>query len=481
MIQQATTRFSAPSEAAEEALDLDDPFIGLLGQGSARDDLWLGKAVPRYTSYPPATAFHEGVTAQEYKSVLAAIPPEEPVSFYLHVPFCKALCLYCGCHTLPTQQHERVTHYLDSVHRELEHLALTAPRARRVGRIHFGGGSPNILSEKDLGALFGALARRFDMTACRETAMELDPRLVTKAQVRALRMVGVNRVSLGVQDFTPEVQEAIGREQAYETVLEAYNLLREHDIAHINMDLMYGLPLQSPVTMAATARKVAALRPERVALFSYAHIPQAKKHQKALEQYVLPGPYAALALEKAARDVLREAGYVEIGMDHFALPEDSLAKAQAAGALRRNFQGYTDDTAQTLLGLGASSIGRTASQFFQNARAVDEYQQKIASEGFATSRGVRLSSEDKLRGAIIETLMCTMEVNLETVCRQHHYALSAIGAEIEALAPYEKAGIITREGYKIKLAVPHRMAVRVIASVFDATQRAEGAPVSRAV
>lgn len=481
LIEQ-TTLFSQNSWGAEEKTpDLDDPFRGVLGQGSSRDALWLGKAAPRYTSYPPATAFQDGVAPEEYKAVLAALPPEEPVSLYLHVPFCRALCLYCGCHTAPTQQHERVANYLEFVHRELEHVALTSARARRVARVHFGGGSPNIMSEKDMGLMFGALVRRFDLSSCEEIAMELDPRLMTKAQVRTLRMIGVTRVSLGVQDFDPEVQDAIGRVQPYDMVESACGLLREHDIKNISFDLLYGLPIQSPVSIADTARRVVALRPSRVSLFSYAHMPQSKKHQKVLEQYVMPGPYAALALERAARAVLCDAGYVEIGMDHFALPEDSLAKAAMDKRLRRNFQGYTDDASAVLLGLGSSAIGRLASRYFQNEHDTDGYQKTISAKGFATKRGLKLFEEDKLRAEIIESLLCYMTVNLEDMCRKHNYALSSLGAELEALADYEKAGIISRNGYKIALAIPQRMAVRAVASLFDVSSRDAPSPSSRIV
>ncbi len=465
----------------EEEADFgpEDPFLGLVGQGPARDELWLGKHVPRYTSYPPATAFQEDVSAETYASMLSVLPSGEPVSLYIHIPFCQSLCLFCGCHTTPTRQHDRISSYLDAVYREMDYLSQQSPRSRRIGQIHFGGGSPNILSEKDFGLMFGSLARRFDLSSCGEIAMELDPRLVTKAQARTLVMTGVTRVSLGVQDFNTDVQNAVGREQSYEQVVGAYDLLRNLGLRNVNFDLMYGLPLQSPTSVAETARRVAALKPERIALFSYAHVPQAKPHQKALEQFILPGPHAALAMEKAAREVLREAGYIEIGMDHFALPEDSLAKAFFAGCLRRNFQGYTDDQSSALLGLGASSIGKMPNAYFQNARDIATYQKKIAEKAFATTRGLYLSGEDKLRAAIIESLMCYLSADIETLCRKHNYALSALGAEIEFLAPYEKAGLISREGYKIRLTTPYRMAARVIASVFDATQRTPEMPVSR--
>lgn len=478
MIRQATIpRHTA--EIDDDAAELDDPFAGFLGRPAARDALWLGRQAPRYTSYPPATAFQDGFTPEAYKAVLRTMAPEEPVSLYLHVPFCQALCLYCGCHTCPTQRHERITDYLAAVHKELETIALTTERPRRISHLHFGGGSPNIMSEKDLGLMFGALARRFDLTHCSEIAMELDPRLITKAQARTLGLVGVTRVSLGVQDFDPDVQQAIGRVQPFEMVKAACDRLREAGVARINFDLMYGLPMQSPASVAETARKALELKPDRIAFFSYAHVPQVKAHQKALEQYILPGPHAALAMERAGRDVLREAGYIEIGMDHFARPSDPLAKAWKNHKLRRNFQGYTDDSAVSMLGLGASSIGRAPGGYFQNARDIDAYQAQIRQQGLATARGLRLSGEDKFRAAIIEELMCYMKVNLELVCREHHTSPASLMEALDALQPFEEAGIIKRQGYRIELAIPQRMAVRVIASVFDKTLRTPDAPVSR--
>jgi oxygen-independent coproporphyrinogen-3 oxidase len=468
-------------EGEERLLDLDDPFIGLLGQKTGRDELWLGKAVPRYTSYPPATAFREDFTPEMYKTALQRLSPEQPVSLYLHVPFCQALCLYCGCNTCATQQHDRITNYMGFALREIENIALSAERERKISHLHFGGGSPNILSEKDFGLLFGSLARRFDMSGCGEIAMELDPRLVTKAQAKILGMLGVTRVSLGVQDFDPKVQQAVGRKQSYELVKAACNELREAGVRHICFDLMYGLPFQSPASLAETARDAVSLRPNRIALFSYAHVPQVKKHQRALEQYLLPGPHACVAMESAARHVLRQAGYVEIGMDHFALPADPLSLAAVEGRLQRNFQGYTDDKAASLLGVGASSIGHMPGVYYQNARATEDYEERIRAYGFATSRGLVLTGEDRLRAAVIESLMCHMAVNLEKLCRQFNFALSAFTEELEALRPFEDAGLVRRSGYKIFLTTPYRMAVRVIASLFDKTARQADAPVSRAV
>ncbi len=469
-----------PASESDDLPGLDDPFFGLLGQPSRQEDLWLGKTVPRYTSYPPATAFQDNFTPGTYRTALELLAPERAISLYMHVPYCKTLCLYCGCHTCATQRHEDVSDYLALMHRELETIALSAPRPRLVSQIHLGGGSPNILSEKDFGLLFGALARRFDLSGCREVAVELDPRQITKAQVRTLAMMGVTRVSLGVQDFNPEVQKAIGREQPFAMVRDACDMLRAAQIEAINFDLIYGLPFQSPTALADTARLAASLSPSRIALFSYAHVPQLKKHQRALEQYIMPGPHASLAMETMARNALCDAGYVEIGMDHFAKPSDSLTRAAQDGRLRRNFQGYTDDTADALLGVGASSIGKATDAYFQNARDLKAYGEAIQAHGLATTRGLKLSGEDRFRAAIIESLMCTMSVNLERVCRQFDYSLAALAPEIQALAPFEEHGIVRREGHKITMILPSRMAVRVIASLFDKTARSGPVVGSRA-
>lgn len=475
----ALTREEAGYDETEQ--ELDDPFLGILGQGSLAESLWLGRQAPRYTSYPPATAFTQEVGVADYKAALAAYPETAPLSLYLHVPFCKALCLYCGCNTCATQQHERVTRYMGFVNREIENVARQSSAARPISHIHFGGGSPNILSEKDMGFLFGSLVRQFNLAGCQEIAMELDPRLITKAQAKVLGLLGVTRVSLGVQDFEPKVQTVIGRKQSYELVKEACGLLRGEGIRYINFDLMYGLPLQSPASVAETARDAVSLYPSRISLFSYAHVPQAKKHQKALEEFILPGPHACLAMEAAARQVFRDAGYVEIGMDHFARPEDPLAVAYQEERIRRNFQGYTDDRAEGMIGIGASSIGQLPGAFYQNTRDAADYEASVKANGFATARGVRLSGEDKLRAAIIESLMCYMTVNLETLCRAHHYSMAAIGQSIEALTPFVQHGLVSMEGYKITLTTPHRMAIRVIASLFDKTARSPDAPVSRAL
>lgn len=434
---------------------------------STANELWLGVPAPRYTSYPPATAFHDSVVVFDYEDILAALPADEEVSLYLHIPFCRDLCLFCACNTNITRRDERVLNYLDCLQREMEMLSGLTGKPRRVSRLHLGGGTPNILMDDSFKELFSALNHFFDLRACREIAVELDPRLVTKSQAKTLASCGVTRVSLGVQDFNPAVQKIIHREQPFDRIEQACRLLRDAGVRHINFDMMYGLPRQTPASMAQSARQAASLRPDRIALFSYAHVPQIKKHQEALEAYGLPDPKTAVTMEWQARQVLVEAGYEEIGMDHFALPGDSLAKAAAKKHLRRNFQGYTDDKTAVLLGLGASAISRTAYGYFQNERDVTSYQKLVESRELAVVRGHRLNGADRLRAALIEELMCTMACDLEALCQKHHFALGSLVREFETLKPFIKAGIVVKDNFLIQLATPHRAAIRVICRIFD--------------
>ncbi len=443
-------------------------------------ELWLAKPVPRYTSYPPAPAFHDGINANSYAAALSSLGADERVSLYVHVPFCHKLCLYCGCHTSVTKRPELVERYLDVLIKEMETLTAVLGRRPRVSHLHFGGGTPNIMSAKDMAGLFAAMHRLFDFSDCREAAMELDPRVVTREQTAVLAECGVTRVSLGVQDFNHEVQVAVQREQPYAMVAEVCDWLRGAGINAINFDLMYGLPLQTRQTVADTATKTLNLSPSRVAIFSYAHVPQFKRHQQALEQYGLPDRYALLEMESAARSVLAGNGYAEIGMDHFAKPDDGMAIALQEGRLRRNFQGYTDDTADVLLGTGASSIGCASGAFFQNERDVRTYESIVDSGRLATARGLVLSKEDKLRAAVIEQMMCYMGCDLDAICRAHGFPADTFAPELEALRQFSDAGVISVEGSRITLSSPHRMAIRVISHAFDRYSTGKPATSSRA-
>ena len=429
-------------------------------------DLWLGQAAPRYTSYPPAPFFTTQVGADDYALSLKGLPENDDVSLYIHIPFCRSLCLYCGCNTQVTQRVDRVQEYLDSLKREIAMVsALTGKR--RVNFLHFGGGTPNLLGAQDMRDLFACLGEHFDLGSAREIAMELDPRVAGEDQAKILADCGVTRVSLGAQDFNPEVQAIVHRHQPYERVAELCAQMRDAGITRINIDLMYGLPKQTPETITATARQVCTLRPARVALFSYAHVPQIKKHQLALEEHGLPNLYERLALDRAAREVLTANRYRAIGIDHFAQEGDSLTLALDEGRLHRSFQGYTDDDSTTLIGLGCSSISQTKDGYFQSEHDERAYQGLIALGKLPTQRGFLLSPEDRLRRAIIEQLMGTMACDVAAICQRYNFPIENLASDFERLKPYEDAGLIALDSATLRLTTPYRMALRVISKAFD--------------
>lgn len=430
-------------------------------------DLWLGAAVPRYTSYPPTTAFHEGVGAEEYAAALSRLPVHEPVSLYVHIPFCDSLCLYCGCNTGVTHRADRITRYLEALGQEMRLVAGLVKSRLPLRHLHFGGGTPNILSPEMMRDIFAQLRQHFDLTACKEIAVELDPRIVTQEKVNILAECGVTRASLGIQDFKDDVQELVQRIQPFGKVADVCAWLRASGISNINFDLMYGLPLQTPESVAETARQVCGLAPARIALFSYAHLPRLKKHQKVLELHGIPDPLTRLAMDDAARQVFAGTGYVPVGMDHFAKPGDGLVRAMLDGRLKRNFQGYTDDAAEALIAFGPSSISQLQDGFFQNERLTDPYQACVHAGKLAASRGYLLKVQDRLRGAIIERLMCDLACDIGAVCKQYGVAIDAFAPEFKKLEIFAARGLIEREGDFIRLTSPWRMAIRVICHVFD--------------
>lgn len=431
------------------------------------EGIWLERSVPRHAGYPPVSAFHKGVTDDDYADSLADLAPDDAVSLYAHVPYCRKQCLYCGCHTTVTHRDERIERYLESVKQEILLLAAVAETPHRISSLRFGGGSPNILSSAMMEDVFSTLAKYFDFSECSEIAMELDPRLITRDQARQLATLGVTRVSLGVQDFQADVQQAIGREQPYAMVEERYDWLRSARIKSVDIDLMYGLPLQSPTSLADTARQVALLAPDRIALFPYVHMPQSKKHQQALEDCGLPDGHQLPAMDRAARDVFVSAGYAEIGVDHFAMRDDGLTHALAEKRLRRNFHGYTDDMAATLIGVGASSISRTPDGYFQNERDIELYQDMLSLGILPTVRGVALSDDDRLRADIIESLICYMDVDINALCDFHGLSPDVLMDELDELELLEAAGIIVAEGPSIRVAPAHRMATGAVCHIFD--------------
>ena len=382
----------------------------------------LERAVPRYTSYPTAPNFSAAVDANVYRSWLAGLPGEATLSLYLHVPFCRELCHYCGCHTKATLRDEPIEAYAQ---RLVEEIALVADHAgrRKVTHIHWGGGTPSILDDYLLKFITNELTHRFNLSAVREHAIELDPRYVTRPLLQALREIGVNRASLGVQDFSAHVQQAAGRIQPFDTVKTAVELLNDFGIDRINIDLMYGLPKQTVADVRRTATLAHELKPQRVAVFGYAHVPWFRPQQRLIAQSDLPSSPERLAQAEAAHETLVQFGYRPIGLDHYAKADDQLAAK--SGRLQRNFQGYTDDDADALVGLGASAISRLPQGFAQNAPAVGNYSHAIAEGKLATMKGIALSDEDRLRGSIIERLMCDMAVDLDAIAHESGLAIAA--------------------------------------------------------
>ena len=374
---------------------------------------------PRYTSYPTAPHFDESVTPEIYAGWLAALPAETGISLYLHVPYCRAICHYCGCHTKAALRDEPVIDYAEGMIAEIELIAAAIGRRQKVSHIHWGGGTPSLLPIPSLKAVAEKLKAAFDILPDVEHAIELDPRTVTPELAETLKAAGVTRASLGVQDFDATVQEAIGRIQPIETVEAAVTALRAAGIDKINFDLMYGLPHQSAETIRRTVELTRSFRPSRIALFGYAHVPWFKTHQRLIDEAALPGASERIALETTARTALAEAGYEAIGLDHFALHDDEMAVAARTGELHRNFQGYTTDDAPALIGIGASSIGKLAEGYAQNDPATNRWRKAIDAGRLPIAKGRALDADDRLRAAIIERVMCDYAVDLDEVTAAH--------------------------------------------------------------
>ena len=422
----------------------------------------IDRRVPRYTSYPTAPHFHRGIDEARYRRWLAELDRESPVSLYLHIPFCHRLCWYCGCHTSIERRPGPIEAYVDALATELDTVADAVGARLPASAVHLGGGTPNMLPAAAMGRLFAAIRRRFDLPASAEIAAEIDPRVLTPEWVEAAAGAGLSRASLGVQDVDPTVQRAINRLQPFATTERAVGLLRAAGVGSINLDLMYGLPHQSVDSIVATVDTVTALAPERIALFGYAHVPWMKPSQKILSGAALPGPVARLEQQAAAAERLVGAGYVRIGLDSFARPTDPLAQ----GA-RRNFQGYTTDAAATLIGLGASAIGRLPQGYVQAATAIPEWQAAVTAGRLPVARGIALTPEDRFRGEIIERLMCELEVDIDEVAARHGRSPAAVDEELLDLGGFERDRLVCRDGGRLRVTERGRPFVRSVCAVFD--------------
>ena len=431
------------------------------------DILRFDRRVPRYTSYPTAADFTPAVDAATYGDWLANLPPGEDVSLYLHIPFCRSLCWFCGCHTTVARRAAPVDAYLGLMMREIDMLAEALGPHHRVVHVHWGGGTPTIVGPRGIARLAGRLRGRFSLAPGADFAVEIDPRAASRETVAALADAGVTRASLGVQDFDPGVQRAINRVQPLALTARVADWLRAAGIEALNIDLLYGLPGQTVATITRTVDSVLALEPQRIALYGYAHVPWIKRHQRLIDEAALPGAAQRLALAQAATARFVARGYVAIGLDHLALPSDPLAMAARQGRLRRNFQGYTTEPAEVLLGLGASAIGTLPEGYVQNAPRATDYRAAIDGGGFATARGVAISDDDRLRRSVIERLMCDLEVDLAALCGGAANAQARFGEDVAALAPLEARGAVAIDGMRIRVAADARLLLRVVCAAFD--------------
>jgi oxygen-independent coproporphyrinogen-3 oxidase len=429
---------------------------------------YFSARLPRYTSYPTAPHFSTEVDAKRYETWLSRVDPRSELALYLHVPFCRRMCWYCGCNMRVIARYSPVTSYVGAIIREIELAARVLPQGISVRHIHWGGGTPTALAPEDMIRIAETLQRQFNILDKAEIAVEIDPRTFTPGNAVALGKIGCTRASLGVQEFDEKVQTAINRVQPIVMIEKTLELLREQGVKAINFDLMYGLPYQTPETLKNTIEQAATLNPDRIALFGYAHVPWMAKNQRMISEEALPTPLMRYEQAKVAGGALAGEGYVKIGLDHFARPEDSMAVALREGRLHRNFQGYTDDEAGAIVAFGASAISALPDGFAQNTVETGAYTRAVNSGALPIAKGVAFRGEDKLRGAIIERLMCDMEVDLEDIRRRHAPDRGNFLDEMSQLRGLAAEGLCTLEGTCVRVPDEARLALRVVCSVFDA-------------
>lgn len=426
---------------------------------------------PRYTSYPTVPAWSEAFGPEQAGQALAraAETRDEPLSLYVHLPFCARLCLFCGCTVEITRRADRVERYLDALELEIAAVAERLGARRRVSQLHWGGGTPTHLDVAQIRRVHGALARHFRFDPGAEISIEVHPHVTTFEQVDALTELGFARFSMGVQDTDPEVQAVIHRDQSIEETAALVAHCRARGVASVNLDLMYGLPAQSEATFERTLADVASIRPDRLAIYGYAHVPWLKPFQRALEQHHLPDAALRARLFALAVERLTAQGYELLGLDHFALPGDTLVQALHEGRLHRNFQGYTDQRAEEMVSFGMSAIGDVGGAFLQNARDAAGYEERLASGNLATVKGMLRSPEDDLRRAVIQDLMCRMRLDLDEL--EPRFGRDDLAAhfapEWRRLEPLAAEGLCRLSPRRIEVLPTGRLFLRHVAMVFD--------------
>ncbi|HEY9268261.1 MAG TPA: oxygen-independent coproporphyrinogen III oxidase [Methylotenera sp.] len=426
---------------------------------------------PRYTSYPTADRFVEAFTEDAYKLTLdqrrvggLALP----LSIYVHIPFCENLCFYCACNKIITKHHERSVEYLGYLSKEIDLHVKHLGVGQTISQLHLGGGSPTFFSDNELSELMATIKRSFTLAPGGEYSIEIDPRTVDEKRLAHIASLGFNRLSFGVQDFDPEVQKAVHRIQPAEQVFSLVEAARALKFDSVNVDLIYGLPKQTSESFKKTLEQVVALKPERIALYAYAHLPERFKPQRRIDSYELPAASDKIAMLSNALSTFVDAGYVYIGMDHFALPTDALAIAKRQGRLHRNFQGYSTQPDCDLIGLGVSSIGRIGATYSQNAKTLEEYYDFLNQGRFPVVRGLALSRDDLVRRAVIMALMCQGSLQYESIELAYMIDFkSYFAAELEALKELEKSGMVVLEDAGIQVTDFGWFFVRAVAMLFD--------------
>lgn len=436
-----------------------DPQLARLGLFDAR--------VPRYTSYPTAPHFGPETGPRDFAAWIEAVPERSEISLYLHVPFCRRLCWFCACRTQGTTSDEPVRAYVQTLKAELALLRAHLPRGVSLSRLHWGGGTPTLLSADLIRDLAETVFSVAPLAVDGEFSVEIDPNEIDDARLDALAAAGMNRASIGVQDFDPMIQKAIGREQAYELTRDVAARIRDRGVASLNADILYGLPFQTGPRIADSVQKLLTLSPDRVALYGYAHVPWMSRRQQMIPSDAMPTPEERLSLFETARQLFLWDGYVEVGIDHFARPEDGMARALRAGTLKRNFQGYTDDPSPVLIGLGASSISRFPQGFAQNASGTAEHTKAIRAGQFSTHKGHAFRGEDLLRARIIEALMCDFHVSRAELLQRFDVSADRIETLFQvAVAEFGDMLQVTEDGLRIPDRA--RPLTRMIARAFDA-------------
>lgn len=423
---------------------------------------------PRYTSYPTAPNFSDKVDSKTYKNWLENLPSNQDISLYFHIPFCQQMCWYCGCFTTVTKRYAPIENYVQIL---IDELRLTADLIReknlKIAHIHFGGGSPTMVLPQDFSEIMGEVRQHFCVNSDAEIAIEIDPRNINEEKIKTYAKKGVNRASIGVQDFNPDVQKAINREQSFETVYDCVKVLRTHGIKNINFDLIYGLPEQTVEMVKKNIDFSLLMNPDRIALFGYAHVKWKKKQMRLINEDDLPDEKERIAMFSEATKRLEKAGYFPIGLDHFVKKNDTMFQAFSAEKLKRNFQGYSSDSADILLGFGASSISYLPNGYTQNTTDFEQYKKAILSKNFAISKGIAMNKEDKIRKRIIDELMCYLEVDLAQICQEFALPENYFDREITALETLKNDGLVRSKNRKIKINLAAPQISRIVASIFD--------------